>query len=59
MQKKLQAISGLPCNLKEAAVSKDSFRAIATAALNDGSIVHNPEEVDFDDAMMILEKAYE
>jgi len=59
MQKTLKSLSGLPYNLKDVSVSKNSFREIATAALNDGSIVHNPEEVDFDDAMMILEKAYE
>jgi alcohol dehydrogenase len=49
----------LPRTLKETGkVNKDQFEAIATAALNDGSIIFNAKEVDFDDAMMLLERAW-
>lgn len=49
----------LPRTLKESGkVRKDQFEAIARTALNDGSVVFNAKEVDFDDAMMLLEKAW-
>ncbi|HNX59855.1 MAG TPA: iron-containing alcohol dehydrogenase [Spirochaetota bacterium] len=59
LQMKLKNKCGLPMTLKEASVSRDSFSLIAEAAINDGSIVHNPEEMDYNDAMNVLEKAYE
>lgn len=49
----------LPRTLKEANVPKSKFEAIAKAAINDGSIAFNPEEMSYDDAMMVLERAYE
>jgi len=49
----------LPRTLQETGkVKKDQFEAIARTALNDGSIIFNAKDVDFDDAMILLEKAW-
>ena len=49
----------LPRTLKETGkVQKDQFEAIAKATLNDGSIIFNAKEVDFDDAMNLLKAAW-
>jgi alcohol dehydrogenase len=49
----------LPRTLKETGkVQKDQFEIIARMALNDGSIIFNAKEVDFDDAMTLLERAW-
>ncbi|PKL39819.1 MAG: alcohol dehydrogenase [Spirochaetae bacterium HGW-Spirochaetae-1] len=40
-------------------VPKDMLSAIAKTAMGDGSIVYNPEELTYDDAMMVLEAAWE
>jgi len=49
----------LPRTLKETGkVQKDQFESIARATLNDGSIIFNVKEVDFDDAMRLLESAW-
>lgn len=49
----------LPRTLKETGkVQRDQFEAIAKATLNDGSIIFNAKEVDFDDAMALLEAAW-
>ena len=37
---------------------EDKLEAIARAALNDGSLSLNPEEVTFDDALDLLRKAF-
>jgi len=50
----------LPRTLKETGkVNKDQFESIARATLNDGSIIFNAKEVDFDDAMSLLEAAWD
>ncbi len=41
------------------AIPKDRFQDIARTSLGDGSINYNPEELDFDDVMFVLEHAYE
>ena len=49
----------LPRTLKETGkVQLDQFEAIANATLNDGSIIFNAKEVEFDDAMKLLESAW-
>ena len=49
----------LPRTLQETArVRKDQFETIARTALNDGSMIFNAKEADFDDLMMLLEKAW-
>jgi alcohol dehydrogenase len=41
------------------AVSRESLKEIARVALGDGSIFYNPEELDYEDCLMVLEAAYE
>jgi len=49
----------LPRTLQETGkVKKDQFESIARTALNDGSIIFNAKDVDFDDAMTLLERAW-
>ncbi|KPA11717.1 iron-containing alcohol dehydrogenase family protein [Candidatus Magnetomorum sp. HK-1] len=40
-------------------VKKEDFSNIAKTALGDGSIFYNPEELDYNDCMMVLEAAWE
>jgi len=40
-------------------VPKELFPQIARLALNDGALVYNPEELDYDDMLMVLEKSWE
>jgi len=40
-------------------VPKEKFSEIAKTALGDGSIVYNPEELSYDDIIMVLEHAWE
>jgi len=59
MRDQLHQYCQLPRTLQESGkVRKDQFEAIARAALNDGSLNFNTKEVGFDDAMMLLEKAW-
>jgi alcohol dehydrogenase len=39
-------------------VTREQIPEIARAALNDGSIFYNPEEVDFDDLRMVIFAAW-
>ncbi|MEP3561485.1 MAG: iron-containing alcohol dehydrogenase [Marinobacter sp.] len=49
----------LPRTLKETEkVSEDQLEAIATMALDDGSIMFNPKEVSLEDALTILRRAW-
>ncbi len=58
-QKELYGLCKLPMTLKDAGVPKDKLGQIARTAINDGSVTMNPVEMDFDDALSILKKAYE
>ena len=40
-------------------VPKDKLPDVAKTALGDGSIFYNPEELDYDDFLMVLEAAWE
>ena len=40
-------------------VPKEKLSDIARAALGDGSIFYNPEELDYDDMLMVMEAAWE
>jgi len=55
----LYELTKLPRTLKEANVPTSRFEAIAKAAINDGSVAFNPEELSYEDALKVLEKAYE
>lgn len=41
------------------AVPREALATIAKTALGDGSIFYNPEELDFEDALMVMEAAWE
>lgn len=58
MTSKFKACCGLPTALSETKVKKEDFPRIAKAALNDGAMITNPKEADYDDVMSILNKAY-
>jgi len=55
---RLKELCGLPTTLREAGVSEDNLEAVAKAAINDGAVTYNPEQVTLDDALAILKKAY-
>ncbi len=58
LRNNLYHLTKLPRTLKEANVPKNKFKAIAKAAINDGSVAFNPEDMDYEDALKVLEKAY-
>jgi len=55
----LGKLSGMPVTLKEAGVKEDQLPEIAKVCINDGTIAMNPEEVEYDDALAMLKKAYQ
>jgi len=57
-QKTLYELCGLPRSLKEAGVSETMLEPIAQHAINDGSLIFNPEELDYNDALAVLNQAY-
>lgn len=59
LKQTLFALSGLPRCLKEAGVQRDQFDQIARLAINDGAAMMNPVEISHEDALDLLEKAYE
>jgi alcohol dehydrogenase len=40
-------------------VPRERFEAVAATAVNDGSIFYNPEELDLEDCLMVLDAAWE
>ncbi|HPR37004.1 MAG TPA: hypothetical protein PLT13_05345, partial [Spirochaetota bacterium] len=40
-------------------VPREVLPDIARLSLDDGTLVYNPEDLDYDDALMVLEKAWE
>ena len=58
LKKSLKAACGLPETLEEAGVKESQFDEIAKAALDDGSLTFNPEDLNLDDALNLLKKAY-
>ncbi len=57
MGKKLKDLSGLPTTLGDAGVKQDQLETIAKAAINDGAVTYNPEDVTYEVALEILKKA--
>jgi alcohol dehydrogenase len=55
---RLNELAGLPLTLKDAGVPRDKLEAIAKVAVNDGSLTYNPEDVNREQALEILQKAY-
>jgi alcohol dehydrogenase len=58
-QQTLYELCGLPRSLKEAGVAETILEPIARHAINDGSLIFNPEELDCNDALAVLKKAYQ
>ncbi|MFZ5569025.1 MAG: iron-containing alcohol dehydrogenase [Thermodesulfobacteriota bacterium] len=58
LQQTLFDLCGLPRTLKEAGVPKNKLEDIAKTAVNDGSLTFNPEELDVNDALNVLNEAY-
>jgi alcohol dehydrogenase len=56
--RKLNELCGLPTRLRDAGVAEDKLESIAKAAINDGAVTYNPEQVTLEDARGILKKAY-
>ena len=54
----LYDLCSLPRTLEEAGVARDRLPEIAHTAMNDGASTYNVIEVDYDDALKLLEKAY-
>ncbi|MEN6434755.1 MAG: iron-containing alcohol dehydrogenase [Anaerolineaceae bacterium] len=59
MKNELYELCKLPRTLKEAGVAPEKLPDIARTALNDGASTYNAEEIDYEDALRLLEKAYE
>ena len=59
LQKKLKHHANLPMTLREAGVPGEKLEEIARTALGDGTLMVNPAEVDYRDAMAVLESAYQ
>lgn len=57
LSKRLNQICGLPVTLSEAGVTEDKIEEIARLAVNDGSLIYNPEEMKMDEAIDIIKKA--
>ncbi len=58
LRERLHELTGIPLTLSDAGVPEDKLEAIARAALNDGSAVYNPEQIDYADALSLLRKAF-
>lgn len=55
---RLNKLTGLPTKLEDEKVSKSDFALVASKALDDGAIIVNPKQIDFDGIMKILNEAY-
>mgnify|MGYP000860847651 CR=1 FL=1 len=58
MTSRFNKICGLPVSLQQAGVKKEDLARIAKTALNDGAVIINPKESEYEDILAILNKAY-
>lgn len=58
LRDELYKLTKLPRTLKEAGISKEKIPEIAKLAIGDGSLTFNPVDMDYEDAIKILNKAY-
>lgn len=58
MNTKLNSICGMPTTLNDAGVNKDQLAEIAKKSLNDGAMIVNPVDLNADEVLTILEKAF-
>ena len=54
----LHKISGLPTTLSQAGVKKEDLHTIAEKSLNDGAMIVNPKQANYEDVMKILEESF-
>lgn len=57
-QEEVRKLSGLPTRLRDADVSQTMLESIARTALDDGALLFNPEDMTFEEALYVLQKAY-
>jgi alcohol dehydrogenase len=58
MNSELNTICGMPNTLKDAGVKENQLEEIAKKSLNDGAMILNPEDMDADEVLSVLKKAY-
>lgn len=58
MLKFLQQKCGYPMTLSAANIKEENLHEIAKKALNDGAIIANPKDADYEDILKILHNAY-
>jgi len=58
INKELNTICGMPIRLSEAGVKEEQLEEIAKKSLNDGAMILNPEEMNWQEVLEILKKAY-
>jgi alcohol dehydrogenase len=56
--KRLHELCGAPTQLRDAGVKEEQLEAIAKAAINDGAVTYNPEEISYEDALRLLRQAF-
>ena len=54
----LNRLCGMPLNLREAGVTEEQLERIAKLSVDDGALTYNPEEMTYEDALAVLEKAF-
>jgi alcohol dehydrogenase len=59
LRRDLRDLCGLPMTLKDAGVSESALETIARISIDDPSITFNPEELDYEDALEVLKRAYQ
>ncbi|MDY6822387.1 MAG: iron-containing alcohol dehydrogenase [Thermodesulfobacteriota bacterium] len=59
LARELNELCGLPLTLKEARVPEEKLEEVAWVAVNDGAANFNPVQIEYEDALEILRKAYQ
>jgi len=54
----LNELAELPITLRDAGVKEEQLEQIAQAAINDGAVTYNPEDVTYEVALDLLKKAF-
>lgn len=54
----LREICGMPVTLSQAGVKEDQLEDIAKKAMGDGTMMFNPIEMEYDDALRVLKSAF-
>jgi len=55
---RLNELAELPITLRDAGVKEEQLEQIAQAAINDGAVTYNPEDVTYEVALDLLKKAF-